>query len=183
MSEANAPGGLDLVIDFVNTLDVEAGEESLGTPRELGEWLAGRELDELGDQPSDSDHRHAIDLREALRALMLANNGGAAGERLAGELELAARRGELAVRFAADGSVSLSPGVGGVSGALARILAPVADAMRDGSWQRVKACRADSCHWAFYDRSRNRSGVWCDMAICGNRSKVRNYRESRGGSA
>lgn len=183
MSEADAPAGLDLVIDFVNTLDVEANEESLGTPRELGDWLAGRELDDLGDRPSDSDHRHAIELREALRALMLTNNGLPAGELLAGELEIAARRGDLAVRFAPDGTVSLSPGVRGVSGALARMLAPVADAIRDGSWRRVKACRADGCHWAFYDRSRNRSGVWCDMAICGNRSKVRNYRESRGGSS
>jgi predicted RNA-binding Zn ribbon-like protein len=49
--------------------------------------------------------------------------------------------------------------------------------MSDGSWQRVKACRADDCHWAFYDFSRNRSGTWCDMAVCGNREKVRSYRE------
>ena len=56
------------------------------------------------------------------------------------------------------------------------VVVPVAEAVRDRSWQRVKACRADDCRWAFYDRSRNRSGVWCDMAVCGNRAKVRAYR-------
>jgi predicted RNA-binding Zn ribbon-like protein len=54
---------------------------------------------------------------------------------------------------------------------------PVAEAVRDDSWQRAKACRAADCHWAFYDRSRNRSGVWCEMAVCGNRTKVRAYRD------
>ena len=58
-------------------------------------------------------------------------------------------------------------------------LVPVALAMGDGSWERVKACRDEGCEWAFYDRSRNRSGVWCDMAVCGNRTKVRAYRERK----
>jgi predicted RNA-binding Zn ribbon-like protein len=60
------------------------------------------------------------------------------------------------------------------------IVAIVYEAMVNGTWARLKACRADDCHWAFYDRSRNRSGTWCDMADCGNRAKVRAYREQRG---
>ncbi len=56
------------------------------------------------------------------------------------------------------------------------LLIPVAESIADGSWQRAKACRASDCMWAFYDRSRNRSGTWCDMAVCGNRTKVRAYR-------
>jgi predicted RNA-binding Zn ribbon-like protein len=52
--------------------------------------------------------------------------------------------------------------------------------MHDGTWSRMKACRNDTCHWAFYDASRNRSGKWCSMAICGNRAKVANYRERQG---
>jgi predicted RNA-binding Zn ribbon-like protein len=69
------------------------------------------------------------------------------------------------------------PGADGVPGALARLLVPVAHALEDSSWRRVKACRAPDCMWAFYDRSRNRSGVWCEMAVCGNRTKVRAYRQ------
>ena len=67
--------------------------------------------------------------------------------------------------------------VSNLLGFLATLLVPVAEASRDGSWQRVKACRAGDCLWAFYDRSRNRSGVWCNMAVCGNRAKVRTYRQ------
>jgi len=51
----------------------------------------------------------------------------------------------------------------------------------DGTWARVKACVADDCQWAFYDSSRNRSGRWCDMAVCGNREKVRTYRSRQSG--
>jgi predicted RNA-binding Zn ribbon-like protein len=48
--------------------------------------------------------------------------------------------------------------------------------MADGTWSRLKACRADDCLWAFYDGSRNHSAAWCSMASCGNRAKARAYR-------
>jgi predicted RNA-binding Zn ribbon-like protein len=44
---------------------------------------------------------------------------------------------------------------------------------------RLKVCPADDCQSAFYDTSRNRSAVWCDMAVCGNRQKVRTFRARR----
>ncbi len=55
-------------------------------------------------------------------------------------------------------------------------MAIVVRAMADGSWSRIKACRNDTCRWLFYDQSRNRSGTWCTMAICGSRMKARAYR-------
>ena len=63
---------------------------------------------------------------------------------------------------------------------VAPIVAIVYEAMVDGTWERLKACPADDCHWAFYDHSKNRSGTWCTMDVCGNRAKVRAYRERRG---
>jgi predicted RNA-binding Zn ribbon-like protein len=176
--ERHLPHDLDLTIDFVNTLDIDQGTDALATPEGLTAWLADKRLLKPADSPlSEIDLQQAIRLREALRALMLANNGGATDERAASELERVARGGDLGVHFTAGGLVSLTPGVGGFEGALARLLVPVADAVRDESWQRAKACRATDCHWAFYDRSRNRSGVWCEMAVCGNRTKVRAYRD------
>jgi len=53
-------------------------------------------------------------------------------------------------------------------------------AQADGTWDRMKACAADTCRWAFYDHSRNRSRQWCDMAVCGNRAKARTYRKRAG---
>ena len=171
------PHDLDLVIDFVNTLDPDESTDALATPDGLGTWLAERGLLNGGRaRLSISEQKLAIRLREALRTLMLANNGAPAGAAAAQELELAARRGQLGVHFTVGGSVALRPAAPGVPGALAALLVPIADATRDGSWQRVKACRASDCQWAFYDRSRNRSGVWCEMAVCGNRTKVRAYR-------
>ncbi len=47
--------------------------------------------------------------------------------------------------------------------------------------ERMKIC--GHCGWLFIDKSRNRSRLWCDMAVCGNRVKAsRHYRRSRGGS-
>ena len=57
------------------------------------------------------------------------------------------------------------------------MLAIVAAAQAEGTWERLKSCPATDCRWAFYDKSRNRSAVWCNMAVCGNRAKVRSYRE------
>jgi predicted RNA-binding Zn ribbon-like protein len=175
---SQAPNGLDLVIDFVNTLDLDEGTDALETLDGLRAWLADEHLLNRANAPvSAADRLNAVRLREALRELMLANNGEGDANRAGRELEQAARRGDLRVHFAPSGEISLAPGAEGVPGALAQLLVPVAHALGDGSWQRVKACRASDCQWAFYDRSRNRSGVWCEMAVCGNRTKVRTYRE------
>jgi predicted RNA-binding Zn ribbon-like protein len=181
MTMPDPPHSLNLVIDFVNTLDIEAGTDTLSTPPGLSAWLTEAQLlAPNGEQPEEADRLNAVRLREALRALMLANNGGAPDEHAGRQLERAARDGELGVHFADGGTVSLAPAASGLAAALARLLIPVADGLRDGSWQRVKACRSPDCQWAFYDRSRNHSGVWCDMAICGNRTKVRAYRGRAG---
>lgn len=183
VSSDQPPHGLQLVIDFVNTLDVEAGGDELADPGGLLAWLQRHDL--LGPDPGvlrDAHRVRAIELREALRGAMTAHNDGRIDPHGAAVLQQAAERGRLSVRFSADGSAGLEPRAGGVFGALAALLVPVASAAADGSWERVKACRADDCRWAFYDQSRNRSGRWCDMAVCGNRTKVRAYRDKRAGS-
>ncbi len=177
MSDA-APNDLDLVIDFVNTLDMEEKTDALATAQDAAAWLSERGLlRPMGTRLDEAGRRLAVELREALRSLMLANNGGPGADEAGAVLERVAREGDLAVRFAGDGTTRLAPGEDGLAGALAGLLAPVALARTDGTWQRVKACREPTCVWAFYDRSRNRSGVWCDMAVCGNRTKVKAYRE------
>jgi predicted RNA-binding Zn ribbon-like protein len=182
MMVSTPPHELELVIEFVNTIEFETGVDQLATPASATAWLAGKQLLEPGDREiEEGERRHAIRLREALRSLMLGHNGLASEQPAARELERAARRGRLAVHFADDGSTRLQPDAGGFDGALAMILIPVAESGQDRSWQRVKACRDGDCQWAFYDHSRNRSGVWCEMAVCGNRTKVRAYRARKPG--
>jgi predicted RNA-binding Zn ribbon-like protein len=83
----------------------------------------------------------------------------------------------LTVRFDEDGEATLVPESPGVSAALGRILITVVRAMDEGSWGRLKACPNDACRWAFYDHSKNRSGKWCTMEVCGNRMKARTFRQ------
>jgi predicted RNA-binding Zn ribbon-like protein len=64
---------------------------------------------------------------------------------------------------------------------LIELLLIIRDAQRDGSWSRLKACGNDECQWAFYDRSRNHGGTWCDMASCGNMLKNREFRARKRG--
>ncbi|MGD2215893.1 MAG: ABATE domain-containing protein [Gemmatimonadales bacterium] len=64
---------------------------------------------------------------------------------------------------------------------LDRMLWPVvrsaAELLTSDELVRVRECAADTCAWLFLDRSRNRSRRWCDMAVCGNRDKVRRFRQ------
>ena len=125
------------------------------------------------------DLRAAREVREALRELLEARTHDAPATAAAGTLDAAARRARLALRFDAAGGGRLTAGAGGVAGALGRLLAIVQEAMATGTWERLKVCRQESCRWAFYDNTKNRSGVWCNMASCGNRAKARAYRARR----
>ena len=175
--ESTPPHGLRLVIDFVNTLHLETGVDELASVDGLSRWFSASGLIEPGDAtPNERDRRRAIELREALRELMLAHTDRERAPAAGAALDRVARAGALTVSFGADGSAHVDAHAAGFARALARLLIPIVAAGPDGSWERVKACRADDCSWAFYDRSRNRSGVWCDMAVCGNRTKVRAFR-------
>jgi predicted RNA-binding Zn ribbon-like protein len=176
-----APEELEQVRAFVNTADLVEGAEELDTPGALGAWLADHELLGGSARATKADLHAAREVREALRELLLANAGGAPAAKASATLDAAARRARLGVRFDADGG-HLEPGVGGVQGALGRLLAIVQRAMANGTWDRLKACRQDTCRWAFYDNTKNRSGVWCNMAACGNRAKARAYRERQAAS-
>jgi predicted RNA-binding Zn ribbon-like protein len=171
-----APGELELVRSFVNTNDVEDGVEELASPELLREWLAERGLCRRDATLSEEDVSSAIELREALRSLMLANTGEPLDPAAIETLNRIGARSRLLVRFDEKGDSALAPAGEGVEAALASILAIVSRSMAEGSWPRMKACQADTCRWAFYDRSKNRSGSWCSMAVCGNRAKARSYR-------
>lgn len=47
--------------------------------------------------------------------------------------------------------------------------------------ERIRECANDKCGWVFLDTSRNRSRRWCSMSSCGNRAKVRSFRERASG--
>jgi len=172
------PAGAELIADFVNTNDLEKADgEKLSNADALGTWLADHELLPAGASVSDDDLTRALRVREAIRKLLLANNGAPLETDAVTALNSAADESRLRVSFDPRGGADLVPDQNDVPGALSRILAVAYTAMADESWERLKACRLDDCQWAFYDQSKNRSRTWCSMKVCGNRAKARAYRE------
>ena len=172
-----APEPLSLIQRFVNSVDYDHLDEELETPEALRAWLAERGLMSSDEPVSEGDLRRAIEVREGLRALLLQNNGEPLDEAAVERLERAASRAGVRISFAPGGEPELVPDAVGVDGAIAHLMAIVAASAREGTWQRLKACPRDDCLWAFYDRSKNRSGRWCQMESCGNVEKARSYRE------
>jgi len=160
----------------VNTVDFENGIEELTDPEALRRTLV--RLDILPPELvlGEEDLRRALRVREALRALLLGNNGIEVELATLETLEDAARRGRLVVRFDGEHRTRLLPDAAALDGALGRIVGVVHTAMADGSWPRLKACPRHICRWIFYDRSKNRSSRWCAMSVCGNRVKTTRYR-------
>ncbi|MFF9124191.1 CGNR zinc finger domain-containing protein [Streptomyces sp. NPDC014889] len=164
MSErSSAPGGLALVEALVNTLDIETGADSLDTAE--GRARLGIPEAELP---------RARELRESLRAALLAHAGHSPHREVTPLGELLARAPLLVSVDAGDGSATLVPADAGPL--LSRVAAAVAEALVAGTWTRLKACEAATCHWAFYDRSPAGRGRWCSMQVCGARAKMRRYR-------
>jgi predicted RNA-binding Zn ribbon-like protein len=173
-----APGELELIRDFVNTFDLEDGEERLRTGEDLAAWMASHGL-EAAPTPGDADLRRAIEFREALRSLLLANNGQPLPAGTTDALREAAERGSVRLEVDAEGRISTRPASGGVDGLVAKLLDVASQAQLEGTWDRLKACPAETCAWAFYDESRNSSRTWCSMGVCGNRAKTRRYRSRK----
>ncbi len=171
-----APQPLRIVQELVNSVDLEHGVEWLGTTQELQDWLRERDLDGHS-RPSPAQLKRVHELRDALRELLIANNEQRTAPESAAALRRAADRAQLTLELDRHGHLALSPRATGSDGAAGRILGIVYDAMADGTWHRLKACR--QCAWAYYDYSKNRSATWCSMAICGNRTKTRAYRRRR----
>lgn len=172
-----APGGLRLIEELVNTRDVEHGLDGFSSVEGLAAWLRERALIAAEETVVEADRTRVVAFRERLRRLLLTHNGVAGRPEAGRELTDEVRSSLLRVAVGEDGCMTLVPACGGVDGAIAQLVAAITTAAIDGSWERMKACREDTCHWAFYDHSKNASGTWCSMAVCGNRAKVRRHRE------
>jgi predicted RNA-binding Zn ribbon-like protein len=181
-----APGQLNVVQAFVNTKDVELATDELASAAGLGAWLRTSGL--LGDGDGGGDHGAtgpavseqdldlAIRLREALRGVLRAHAGHGSATAAAADLATIAASLQTRIEVGPDGRIRPAAAGQGTPAALARLLLIAAEAGTAGTWARLKACSADDCQWAFYDRSPTRNGCWCSMQICGARAKSRAYR-------
>ncbi|MFF3748946.1 CGNR zinc finger domain-containing protein [Streptomyces sp. NPDC002018] len=167
---------LDVVEQFLNTLDERTfswhGEkfvpgDGLSSVEDLSAWLEKHGLATAGQELRPSDLALAVALRDTLReALTDGTDSAKAAQALA----------SFPLRLAPDPSGHLRiAAASGVAG-LDAIIETVATSVAGGGWKRMKLCSSADCRRAFYDTSRNGSGRWCRMEVCGNRHKTRAYR-------
>lgn len=169
-----APAELETVRSFINSVRLEERVDPLQGPDELAEWCSRSSLC-ANAPPADLSRLRGF--REALRTV-LENSAGTREHASAWRaLEPFAQGASYGMRIDAAGVPALEPAGEGADRAIATLLGIVHDAMRRGIWSRLKVCRKDSCRWAYYDHSKNGSGVWCDMRWCGNRMKAKRRRD------
>jgi predicted RNA-binding Zn ribbon-like protein len=168
-----APGRLELVRLFENTVDLPDGPDQLQLPEGAATWCLRHGLPPVSSGPEAQRLR---EFREALREVLFANNGegdaGAAWERL----RPFAQTARLGLAVEAGRGLSLTGLGSNHEVIIASLLAAVHDAIEDGSWSRLRACRKSSCRFAYYDHTKNGSRAWCSMATCGNQAKAQRRR-------
>ncbi len=169
---------VELIVSFVNT---RKGGDALSGRYLLKEWLVSWRL--LGDEETvtSDDVRRVARVRAALGDLIASRGRSDVDERTPPTMESATVRSPLkvTVRPGQPTVLELVPTGSGVDGAMAELVAAMYRVGARGDLVRLKACH--ECGGSFFDSSRNRSRVWCDMRSCGSRAKARTYRRRRKG--
>ena len=171
-----APGRLRLVQAFLNSTNTKSGRDDFSSAAELKAWLVEEQLIPEKAAIAESDVGQAAAVRDALIRLIESRADGKIDSNAVDVLNRSTRSAQMCVSFGSEGRVQLEPLAPAVDGALGKLIAIVVDAMSDGTWENLKICRGFDCSWAFYDRSKNHSGAWCDINDCGNVAKARSYR-------
>lgn len=176
-----APGRLETVQLFLNTRNIEAGTDVLDRPEIADQWLLDHGLSDRAGAVTDADDlKRLLELREAFRGLLASRHDAVApSDAVKDTVAAAAEHGLLSVDVDDRGYLSIGSRASSVDLAMAKIVLIATEASTARSWDRLKVCTNDACRWAFWDASRNRSGRWCTMSLCGNQAKVRAHRQRR----
>ena len=182
-----------LALDFANTLDYRYDSDRLidllpnyegflAFCRQSG-VMTGAQMRKLLDGLSEFDSqrvlKEVIEFREALYFLILsAVQGRRPGEshlrtlnrmlfeaRGLDEVIWDKRRFERRFR-----DITERP-----DGPLGQVVDAAVGLLTSSDIDNVRECGEKTCRWLFLDRSRNHSRRWCDMQLCGNRSKAKRF--------
>jgi len=126
----------------------------------------------------------ATELREALYRLIgaLADGRHTAAADLAvvnahvrstmSRLQLTAAPGLRLTLAESDDDASLADAI------LTPVVRSAVDLVTSDAIRRVRHCADATCGWLFLDATRSGTRRWCDMKVCGNRNKVRRFRDA-----
>ncbi|MFE1996311.1 CGNR zinc finger domain-containing protein [Streptomyces parvulus] len=173
-----APGGLALVQELLNTRGITPyAMDALAEQTAARQWLRDTTAYWAGEHgwdtpsaaPADADVQQVMTLRDRLERMTAGHPPTETGPTTV----------TLTPALTADGTVTLSPQGSPGPWLEAAVWAEVLLAQHDHTWKRLKLCKEPQCRSAFYDRSRNNSGVWHDVRTCGNAANLRASRARR----
>jgi predicted RNA-binding Zn ribbon-like protein len=186
----------NLALDFANTVHSHGlpdPRDDLKTTTDLAVWIreAGlvtesenrQLLRQLRTQPgrAAAAFKRALNLRKLVYDLFSSGtgNGTPNSETLSGfNSYLKDAMGRLAIRkVGKEFKLTLESGRNLLDRALAEITRSALDLLTSTQSARVRQCAGETCSWLFLDTSRNGMRRWCDMQACGNRAKVRRFRQ------
>lgn len=168
-----APGRLELVRLFENTIELPDGPDQLGLSEDAAAWCVRHGLPPVRGRGAAERLRQ---FREALREVLFANNGEADAAAAWEGLRPFADDARLGVTVDAGQGLGLSGRGSNEEIVMGSMLALVHDAIVAGTWLRLRACRKSTCRFAYYDHTKNGSRAWCSMATCGNQAKAQRRR-------
>jgi predicted RNA-binding Zn ribbon-like protein len=168
--DRRAPGGLELVRRFLNTINRENDADLLSCGVAVAEWLTQEGRSDV-HRVSKADAIAIRELRDLLHALVVSSDDSDAWT----ALHERASRSPLVIAFVPE--PMLMPTGVGLQRFVGRMLIEVFEAQRHGTWPRLKACQ--HCMWTYYDHSKNQSAAWCAATACGGRARAKAYRARR----
>jgi hypothetical protein len=172
-----APGGVALVQDFLNTKAIEDHPDLLADPKSAQAWVIsavqawsnarGDDVRPLALTKPDVTKLRA--LRATIAGLITEDVGGRPGI------------GSVPASFALSdsGDVRLEPAGSGWRWLASALWGEILLSQQTGTWRRLKQCHNPDCRSTFYDRSKNNSGVWHNVKVCGNAANLRASRARR----
>jgi predicted RNA-binding Zn ribbon-like protein len=173
MATSPMPPAAGLLRDLVNSAEPQVNGEDLRSPDRLSDWLATRGLIEPGVTLDWDDLQIVIAIREGLRAVLMSHGGDDVAPEALSRLNTILAGVPVKAVFTTDGYRLAAVEDGPLADPLASLVDAVRQCSEDRSWPRLKVCARGTCHWAFFDESRNQSRRWCSMAGCGNHVKSR----------
>jgi predicted RNA-binding Zn ribbon-like protein len=173
-----APGNLELLQRFTNLHVHRADELTTDPPAEvIREFLVERDLLTPNERFTEKDRETFLALRDAIRGLIEADDDALIATEDAEVIDRIGLAAGLHPHFHAAHAPTLEPKGKGVAAAFGAVVAIAFVSAFDGSFDHLKLCASQTCRAVFYDRSKNHSGRWCSMSTCGNRNKVKAWRE------
>lgn len=187
--------GGQLAIDFANTVGSRGADpvEHLNTFGDIVAWAEARgvvtraDASALAREASMSPEkarralREARDLREAIYGVLKA----VAEERKPKASDLERVNRAVGKTY---GAAALAPADGkrfvldtnaadGLARVTSKVVRAAVELLTSTQALQIGRCADETCGWVFLDTTRSHTRRWCDMKSCGNRNKVRRFRE------